>query len=288
MMQPIWGRGLILWALGVALAASAAAGVVLLGRPSLDVTGVVAAPAQSPTLAKVLQDGVLRVGIAETIPNAWKDTTTNEWKGYNVEVARHLASDLGVKLELIEAPLNSWIPQLQSGKFDIDMLGWFMTAKRAVEVDFTQPVFVKGYSMVVKTDSPVKSLEQLNDPKYTVTGVVGGSEEVVAKQYVPKAKPAFLNTNSPLNAALEVKAGRATAWIYPSDVIQAFLEQNSWARVLNPKPIWNNPLAYALRKGDPEWKFFLDAYITKVKESGDLARWIQEADREAYQAMSHK
>ncbi len=247
-----------------------------------------AAATQSPTLAKVLSDGVLRVGINETIPNAWKDTKTNEWKGYNVEVVRHLASDLGVKLELVEAPLNSWIPQLQEGKFDVDALGWFMTAKRGVEVDFTQPVFVKGYSIIVQKNSPVKSIEQLNDPKYSVTGAVGGSEEVVAKLYVPKARPNFLNTNSPLNAALEVKAGRSTAWIYPSDVIQAFLEQNPWARLLNPKPIWNNPLAYAIRKGDPEWKFFLDAYITKVKESGELAQWIQEANREAFQAMSRK
>lgn len=251
-------------------------------------TMVHAAATQSPTLAKVLSDGVLRVGINETIPNAWKDTKTNEWKGYNVELVKHLASDIGVKLEIIEAPLNSWIPQLQEGKFEVDALGWFMTAKRGIEVDFTIPVFVKGYSVVVQKDSPVKTIEQLNDPKYSVTGAVGGSEEVVAKLYVPKARTSFLNTNSPLNAALEVKAGRSTAWIYPSDVIQAFLGQNPWARLLNPKPIWNNPLAYAIRKGDPEWKFFLDAYITKVKESGELAQWIQEANREAFQAMSRK
>jgi polar amino acid transport system substrate-binding protein len=201
-------------------------------------------------------------------------------------VARQLATDLNVKLDLVEATEATWIPQLHEGKFAIHMLGWFMTAQRAVQVDFTQPVYIKGYSVIVRKESPVKTMEQLNDSQYSVTGVVGGAEEVVAKTYFPKAKTNFLNTTGPLTASLEVKVGRSTAWIYPSDVIQAFLAQNSWARLLNPAPIWNNPLAYAIRKGDPEWKFFMDAYITHLKDGGLLSKWIDEADRAAYRAMS--
>src|SRR4051794_29892917 len=64
--------------------------------------------AQSPTLQKVLNDRVLKVGIAETIPNAWKDSK-GQWQGYNVEVARALAKELGVKVEFVESPQQSWI-----------------------------------------------------------------------------------------------------------------------------------------------------------------------------------
>lgn len=240
---------------------------------------------QSPTLQSVLDAKVLKVGISETIPNAWKDSK-GEWQGYNVEVARGLASELGVKAEFIEASLSSWIPQLKQKSYDVNMMGWFMTPKRAVEVDFTDPVFVKGYSYVVKKSSPVTSLEQLNDPKYSVTGLVGGSEEAVAKQYTPKAETKFLGSTSPLDGALAVQSDRATAWIYPSDVINAFLQKNDWARALNSEPVWNNPLAYAIRKGDPEWKFFLDAYITKTKASGQLDAWIKKADEDAFAVLS--
>lgn len=239
---------------------------------------------QSPTLQKVLKDKVLKVGIAETIPNAWKDSD-GRWRGYNVAVARGLAKELGVKVKFVEAPQNSWIPQLKSGKYDVNMLGWFMTPKRAVEVGFTDPVFVKGYSYVVRKDSPVKSISALNTPKYSVTGLTGGAEETVAQTYTPKAKTEFLNSGSPLEGALAVKAKRSTAWIYPADVVQPFLTKNQWARTLNSKPVWNNPLAYAIRKGDPEWKFFLDSYITKVKQSGELDRWIDQAKDDSVEAL---
>lgn len=240
---------------------------------------------QSPTLQGILNSHVLRVGIAETIPNAWQDPSTNQWEGYNVAVAEDLAKELNVKVQFVEAPINSWIPQLQEGKFDIDMMGWFMTPVRAEQVDFTSPVFVKGYSYVVEKNSPIQTLAQLNDPKYSVTGLVGGSEQTVAQQYTPKAKSAFINASSPLDAALGVKEGRATAWIYPSDIINAFLGLNPWARVVNKSPVWNNPLAYAIRKGDPEWKFFLDSFITKIQQSGQLSSWITQADKQAIGAL---
>lgn len=279
LLKSVRGRSAVLAVAGLALVASACS------SGSSSATASSTSGGQSPTLQHVLSSHVLRVGIAETIPNAWKDTSTNQWEGYNVEVARQLAKALNVNVQFIEAPLNSWIPQLQEGKFDIDMLGWFMTPARAEQVDFTSPVFTKGYSYVVQKNSPIHSLSQLNSPKYSVTGLVGGSEQTVAKQYTPKATPAFITANSPLDAALAVKAGRATAWIYPSDIIGAFLKLNPWARVVNTTPVWNNPLAYAIRKGDPEWKFFLDAFITEIQKSGELQGWIKQADAQAIGAL---
>ena len=41
-------------------------------------------------------------------------------------------------------------------------------------------------------------------------------------------------------------------------------------------------------RGDPEWKFFLDSYITKVKESGELDQWIEQAERDAAEALKTK
>lgn len=239
---------------------------------------------QSPTLENILNNGELRVGIAETIPNAWQDAN-GEWQGYNVSVARNLAEELNVELELVEASQNAWIPQLQSGEFDVHMLGWFMTPERGIEVGFTEPVYVKGYTYVVREDSSVQSIEELNSPEYTVTGLLGGSEEAVAETYTPEATANFLSTSNPLDGANALRAERADAWIYPSDVIGGFLDNNDWARALNDEPVWNNPLAYTIRKGDSEWKFFLDAYITKIQESGDLDRWIDEAGEASFTAL---
>lgn len=238
---------------------------------------------QSPTLQKILNDKVLRVGITTTIPNAWKNPKTGEWEGYNVEVAKGLAKELNVRLELVEAPLDVWIPMLQQGKIDIHMLGWFMTPQRATQVDFTMPVFKKGYAIVVRADrADLTSIEQLNSPSFTVTGLLGGSEETIAKNYLPKAKTSWLKATNPMDAAMEVKNKRADAWIYPADIMPVFLKMNTWAKQLNPEPIWVNPLAYCIRKGDPEWKFFLDAVITQLKESGTIDNFIKEANQKAY------
>ena len=251
-------------------------------------TAVFAIKNQSPTLQKIIDDGVLKVGITTTVPSAWKDAKTGEWTGFHVQMGRILAEKLNVKIEFIQAAGDTWIPLLQQGKYDIHMLGWFMTVQRAIQVDFTIPVYFKGYSVVVRKESPIQTIEEINDSKYTVTGVVGGAEKYVADQYFPNSKRKWVRTDNPLNAALEVRAKRADAWIYPSDVINAFIAANPWARLVNEQSIWKHPLGYVIRKGDPEWKFFLDTFVTFYKENGTINRLAKEYSEKAFKDIINK
>ena len=63
-------------------------------------TGASAADSQDSVVEQVLQRGVLRVGMSTFVPWAMKDKT-GELIGFEIDVARRLAEDMGVKVEFI-------------------------------------------------------------------------------------------------------------------------------------------------------------------------------------------
>ena len=57
--------------------------------------------------------------------------------GYDVQIAKYIAAELGMSLEIISAEWDSLIPGLQAGTFDGIIAGMSPTAEREAEVDFT-------------------------------------------------------------------------------------------------------------------------------------------------------
>ena len=57
--------------------------------------------------------------------------------GYDVQIAKYIAAELGMSLEIIAAEWDSLIPGLQAGTFDGIIAGMSPTAEREAEVDFT-------------------------------------------------------------------------------------------------------------------------------------------------------
>ena len=70
------------------------------------------------TIDGIKKAGVLRVGTwLQYEPEMYKDLKTGEIKGFWIEMARKMAADLGVKLEIVDSDWDGLIPGLQAGKF---------------------------------------------------------------------------------------------------------------------------------------------------------------------------
>lgn len=70
--------------------------------------------------------------------------------GYDVTVARYIASKLGMKLEVYSYEWDSLIPAVQSGAVDAIAAGMSPTAERAEEVDFTECYYNSNLVVIYK------------------------------------------------------------------------------------------------------------------------------------------
>jgi ABC-type amino acid transport substrate-binding protein len=181
--------------------------------------------AQSPVSDFAWGDAIKRIKTAGKLvvaqsgspvpPQYYRDPKTNEPAGYDAEIARMIAKDLDVEPVFEEAIVAARVTGLQAGKYDIVLGGTANTPARALSVAFTRGYIPYQQVLLVHADSPIKDVDQLNDPKYTITTMIGSTAEYAARQRFPKANIKPLKINE---AMLEVAAGRADA-----DLVELYL-----------------------------------------------------------------
>jgi len=99
------------------------------------------------TIDQVMRRGVLRVGMDTFLPWAMKDKK-GELVGFEIDVARRLAADMGVKVEFVPTKWAGIIPALLTGKFDVVIGGMGIQTKRALKVNFPIPYDYSGMAIV--------------------------------------------------------------------------------------------------------------------------------------------
>lgn len=243
---------------------------------ALSFTAPVAAQTTPEDLVRAVQTrGVLKVGMAESPPWQAPNPKTGEYEGFNVELAERVAKIMGVKLEIVPASWSTLVPGLSSKQYDVVFANLFATPPRALVVNFTDPYATYGFHVVVGANSPVKSLDQLNDPKVTFVGMSGTVEESYPKELYPQAQVRGMVTTDVAAWIGEVASGRADAAFLDPGTMR-ILKAKSPAlerrlRVLNTEDKLLKPvgLAYAVRPEDTHMLNFLNTFIRDFVRNGE-------------------
>ena len=83
--------------------------------------------------------------------------------GYDVMMAKHIAEELGMELEIVKLDWDSLVPAVQSGTVDCVIAGQSITAERQEMVDFTDPYYYATIVTLTKNDSPYASATSVAD-----------------------------------------------------------------------------------------------------------------------------
>ena len=83
--------------------------------------------------------------------------------GYDVMMAKHIAEELGMELEIVKLDWDSLVPAVQSGTVDCVIAGQSITAERQEMVDFTEPYYYATIVTLTKNDSPHASATSVAD-----------------------------------------------------------------------------------------------------------------------------
>lgn len=117
-------------------------------------------------LARILKEGVLKVGVEGTYPPITYHDEDNVLTGFDVEVAKAIGEKLGVEVQFVEAEWDSLLLAIDSGRIDTVINAVSATDARKEKYDFTEPYVSVYYNVIVKSDNDsIQSEADLNGKK---------------------------------------------------------------------------------------------------------------------------
>ena len=227
---------------------------------------------QQSTLEQVVQKNKLRIGFSTFVPWAMKDKKGG-YTGFEIEVAKQLAEDMGVEVQFVPTKWSGIIPALLTGKFDVIIGGMGITPQRNLKVNFSDPYEFSGMSIVANTKlaGGRSGLEAFNDSQLTIVARIGTTAAAAAKKYLPKAQIRLFDDEG--QALQEVLNKRAAAMIssQPFPEFQSLKYADKLFLPLAGKTFTKEPIGFAIRKGDGDFLNYLNNWIRVRNADG----WLQ-------------
>jgi polar amino acid transport system substrate-binding protein len=189
--------------------------------------------------------------------------------GFDIDIGIEMAKALGVKPVFIDTFWPSIIPALKLGRFDIIFGGMSVTGSRKKQVDFSNPIMTVGQTILLNSRHKdlVKSYKDLNDAKFIVVSKPGTTGEEAVQKYISKAT--YETANTEINGAMRVLKGKADAFVYDFPFNAVFSAMNpSNKLVFLDQPFTKEPVAWAIRKNDPDFMKFLNAFLIEIRNDG--------------------
>ena len=215
--------------------------------------------------------GVIKIGLSLFKPWSMRDLN-GDLIGYELDVGRQLAEDMGVEVEFIPTSWDGIIPALVAGNFDAIISGMSITASRNLTINFTDPYAFSGlavYSNIEMTQG--MSREDFNSEDVIFAARRGATPAVVIAKQFPNAQILLFDEDGA--AAQEVLNGNAHATMAAQPTPNR--EVATYPDTLHiPFEALYDPRgeAFAIRKGDPDALNYFNNWIAQQWRSG----WLEE------------
>ncbi len=231
-------------------------------------------------LSQIKEKGELVVGLsADYAPYEFhtmidgKDTIV----GFDVEIAKEIAKDLGVKLNIKEMKFDSLLTALPAGQIDMIISGMNPDPKREKVVDFSEIYYKANHGVLVKKED-LNKYKSIDDLKNINLGAQMGSTQAdIIKNTIKGEKVKLLSNVN--NLILELKAGKIDALVVEKPVGKMAMSNNSDV-VLSDISFEDETggNAVAVKKGQKELVEQVNKTINRLKESGNIDKFIIEAN----------
>ncbi len=229
------------------------------------------APLLQADLDEIRASGTLRVLAAADDDPAWFSMRPGDSPGFEREVLEGFARLQKLRFEVV--PIGSWedaIPMLIRKEGDV-LGGISATSERRQKVDFSAELLpVRVIVVTRRPAAPIKSLAQLRAARLVVVSNTSWSD-ALEKAGVSTAKALKV---ADVAAAVEaIRVGHADATV--SGAVDFFLQRRRNPGLEAGMPIGAaQSSAWAVRRGSPELRQALDAYIAQLRKSPNWSRLL--------------
>jgi glutamate transport system substrate-binding protein len=200
-------------------------------------------------------------------------------EGFDVEIAKIIAGELGIeadKIEWVETVSANREPFIQQGKVDLVVATYTINDKRKQVVDFAGPYYVAGQDIMVAKGNPlgIKGPDDLSGKR--VCSVTGSTPAENIRTKYPQAKLTEFDVYSKCAEAL--KNRQVDAVTTDNVILLGLISKDQEAFELVGKPFTEEPYGIGVKKGDTQFRNFINDVLDKAKQDG---RWKQAWDATA-------
>jgi polar amino acid transport system substrate-binding protein len=212
-------------------------------------------------------------GVVGAEPYFSKNIATGEWSGFAIAMARDIAATFEAELQIVESTWGNSVLDLQADKIDVSF-GLNPTPKRALVVDFTDPLFFTSFTAVCRDGFEARTWADLNDQDVRIAVDIGSTHELIARRMAGNANISGFKTQD--EAIMAVQAGRADCFVMTVILALAAKQKNSaLGQMIIPTPVLSAPGAAALRnEPDRRMRDFLNAWTAYNRGMGQTREWI--------------
>ena len=237
---------------------------------ALAATAALALPAASQSARQELsrdsvietikERGVIKIGLSLFKPWSMRDLE-GELVGFELDVGRKLADDMGVEVEFVPTSWDGIIPALVSGKFDVIISGMSITPQRNLTVNFSTPYAYSGLTILANSEMTKGfTLEDFNSPDVTFAARRGATPAAAIAAVFPEAQLLLFDEDGASTQEVLNGNAHATMAAEPSPSTEA----RRYPETLNvpfDRTFQATGESFAYRKGDPDATNFFNNWI---------------------------
>jgi polar amino acid transport system substrate-binding protein len=225
--------------------------------------------AAESAIEQVAKRGAIKVGMDVFVPWAMKDKK-GELIGFEIDIAKKLAADMGVKVEFVPTKWSGILPALITGKFDVLIGGMTITTQRNLKINFTRPYYYTEQGLMAhKKKAAGFKVSDFNSPDVTIAARLGSTAAVAAKQQFPKAKLRLFDDEPA--AVQELRNGNVHAMVSAQPLPSSTALDYPDTIMVYDEVMMLEAIGIGIRKGDSDTLNLINNWIEINRNNG----WIQ-------------
>ncbi|WP_440867261.1 transporter substrate-binding domain-containing protein [Symbiopectobacterium purcellii] len=227
-------------------------------------------------LQDIEQRDVLRVAVPQDFPPFGSVGTDLQPQGYDIDVARYLAQEMKLKLQLVPVTSANRVPYLQTNKVDLVISSLGKNAERENVIDFSRAYAPFFLGVFGPQGGTVSDAQQLADKSVGVTR--GAVEDMVLSEIAPKAAQIkrYEDNNTTLSAYL---SGQVEYIATGNLVVAAIAAQNPAKAPVAKFMLKDSPCYIGIKKGEAALQAKVDTLIAQALADNTLnslsEKWLK-------------
>ncbi|SHK04878.1 transporter substrate-binding domain-containing protein [Propionispora hippei] len=224
----------------------------------------------------IKERGVLKVGVKVDVPKfGFKDPQTGKIDGMEIDLAKSIAKKIlgdENKVEVQAVTAKTRGPLLDNGEVDLVIATFTITDERKQSYNFSEPYFTDGVALMVKKDSGITSLKDLNGKKIGVAQSATSKKALVDEVNKLGIKVDFLEFGTYPEIKTALDSGRVDCFSVDGAILYGYLDDST---VILPDRYSPQKYGIASKKSNTSLAKLVDDTVAEMQKSGDMDKLIQ-------------
>lgn len=186
--------------------------------------------------------------------------------GIDAEIAKAIADELGMELEIEDIAFDSIIPEIVSGKADMGLAGMTVTEDRMQSVDFSDTYAKASQKIIVTEDSEIASPDDL---KGVIVGVQLGTTGDIYVSDLEADGTTVERYSKGFEAVQALSQGKIDAVVIDGEPAKTFVAETEGLKILD-ESFTDEEYAIAVKKGNTELLEKINGALKTLKDNGTL------------------